>query len=110
MVQLNQGEDREGWVTRLGLVVYYPTLIFAIAGAVDLWRRRRRWVLWVLAAPPVIVTLNTIVTYGQTRFRAGAEPSLAVLAAVGIAAFVSWLKARRRVQNDREPVVVTAPE
>jgi hypothetical protein len=56
------------------------------------------------------VTLNTIATYGQTRFRAGAEPSLAVLAAVGIAAFVSWLQARRRVQNEPVPVVVTAPE
>ena len=109
MVQLNQGEDREAWVTRLGLVVYYPTLLLAIAGAVDLWRRRRRWVLWVLAVPPIIVTLNTIGTYGQTRFRAGAEPSLAVLAAVGIAAFVSWSRTRRRVQEDREPVVVTAP-
>jgi hypothetical protein len=109
MVRLNQGEDREAWVTRLGLVVYYPTLLLAIAGAVDLWRRRRRFVLWVLSVPPIIVTINSIVTYGQTRFRAGAEPSLAVLAAVGIAAFVSWLQTRRRVQEDREPVVVTAP-
>jgi 4-amino-4-deoxy-L-arabinose transferase-like glycosyltransferase len=109
MLELNQGEDREAWVTRLGLIVYYPTLLLAIAGAIDLWRRRRRVVLWVLCVPPIIVTLNTIVTYGQTRFRAGAEPSLALLAAFGIAALVSRLQApgaRGRVQDDREPVVV----
>jgi hypothetical protein len=109
MVQLNQGEDREAWVTRLGLVVYYPTLLFAIAGAVDLWRRRRRVLLWVLAVPPIIVTLNTVVTYGQTRFRAGAEPSLALLAAVGVVWLASWVRTRGRVQNDREPVVVPGP-
>ncbi len=32
MVKLNTGEDREPWVTRLGLVVYYPTLLLAIGG------------------------------------------------------------------------------
>ena len=38
MVKLNTGEDREEWVTRLGLVAYYPTLLFAIGGVVVLWR------------------------------------------------------------------------
>jgi hypothetical protein len=109
MVQLGKGEDREPWVTRLGLVVYYPTLLFAIAGAVDLWRRRRWLVLWVLSVPPIIVTLNSMVTFGLTRFRAGAEPSLALLAAVGIVACVSWAQARGRVPDDREPVVVPGP-
>ncbi len=88
MVKLNAGEDREPWVTRLGLVVYYPTLLLAIAGAIVLWRRRARAALWVLLVPPMIVTLNTIATYGQTRFRAGAEPALALLAAVGVVAIV----------------------
>jgi 4-amino-4-deoxy-L-arabinose transferase-like glycosyltransferase len=36
MVHLNTGEDREEWVTRLGLVAYYPTMLLAIAGAVVL--------------------------------------------------------------------------
>jgi hypothetical protein len=35
-------------------------------------------------APAVAVTIGVAVTYGQTRFRAAAEPSLAVLAAVGL--------------------------
>ena len=36
MVSFNAGEDRERWVTRLGLYAYYPTLLFAIGGAVVL--------------------------------------------------------------------------
>ena len=95
MVKLNTGEDREEWVTRLGLVAYYPTLLLAVGGAVVLWRRRARAALWVLVVPAIIVTLNTMITYGQTRFRAGAEPSLALLAAVGAVAIVRWLRGRR---------------
>jgi asparagine N-glycosylation enzyme membrane subunit Stt3 len=70
-------------------------LLFAIAGVVVLARRRARAALWVLLVPVIIVTLNTVITYGQTRFRAGAEPSLALLAAVGVVAFVRWLRGRR---------------
>lgn len=96
MVKFNEGEDREGWVTRLGLVAYYPTMIAAIGGAAVLWRRRRRGVLWVMCAPVVVVTIGAIVTYGQTRFRAPAEPALAILAAVGIVAGIERLRTRRR--------------
>jgi hypothetical protein len=39
--------------------------------------------------PPVIVTLGSVLAYGQTRFRVPAEPSLVVLAAVAIAALVA---------------------
>ncbi len=52
MVKFNTGEDREEWVTRLGLVVYYPTLLLAIAGAVALWRRRRRGAVVGAPRPP----------------------------------------------------------
>jgi 4-amino-4-deoxy-L-arabinose transferase-like glycosyltransferase len=103
MVTFNAGEDREPWVTRLGLVAYYPTLLCAIAGAVVLWRRRRRGALWVLCTPVVVVTIGAVVTYGQTRFRAPAEPSLALLAAVGIVAVIGQLRARRAVA---EPIAV----
>ena len=51
--------------------------------------RRRRTVRWPLIVPMVIVTIASAVTYGQTRFRVPAEPSLVVLAAVGLAALVS---------------------
>jgi hypothetical protein len=94
MVRFNAGEDRERWVTRLGLVAYYPTLIAAIGGGMVLWRRRSRAALWVLCTPIVVVTLGAVVTYGQTRFRAPAEPSLALLAAVGIVALVDRIRSR----------------
>jgi hypothetical protein len=95
MVAYNLGEGRERWVTRLGMIAYYPTLLAAIGGAVVLARRRMRFALGVLLVPAVIVTIGAAITYGQTRFRAAAEPSLAVLAAAGIVAFAEWVRARR---------------
>ncbi|HEV7526503.1 MAG TPA: glycosyltransferase family 39 protein [Acidimicrobiia bacterium] len=95
VVKLNAGEDREEWVSRLGLIAYYPVLLFAIAGAWVLVRRRARAALWVLLVPAIIVTINTVITYGLPRFRAGAEPALAVLAAVGAVALADRVRRRR---------------
>ena len=39
-----------------------------------------------MVVPIVVVVLNVAVTYGSTRFRVAAEPTLAVLAAVGLVA------------------------
>ncbi len=103
MVTFNAGEDRERWVTRLGLVAYFPMLIGAVAGGVVLGRRRQRRVLWVLCAPVVVVTVGAVVTYGQTRFRAPAEPALALLAAVGVVAAIERVRERRSAS---EPVAV----
>ena len=86
MIAFNIGEGREAWVTRLGLFVYYPTLIAALAGSVALWRARKRRELWVLIVPALSVTLGVAISYGQTRFRATAEPSLALLAGVAVSA------------------------
>jgi 4-amino-4-deoxy-L-arabinose transferase-like glycosyltransferase len=87
MITYNEGEGRERWVTTLGLIVWYPLLLAAIAGAVVLWHERRG-MLWPLLVPAVIVTLASAATYGQTRFRVPAEPSVVVLAAIAIAALV----------------------
>jgi 4-amino-4-deoxy-L-arabinose transferase-like glycosyltransferase len=92
MVGYNTKEDREEWVSRLGFITYYPTLILAVVGAVFLFRSKRRRELWVLLVPVIVVTVFTAVTYGQTRFRAAAEPSLAILAAVAIVALVRTLR------------------
>ena len=56
--------------------------------------RRRSWPLLV---PALIVTIASAATYGQTRFRVPAEPTLVVLAAVAIVAVVArdW-PARRK--------------
>ena len=103
MVAFNKGEGREAWVTRLGLVVYYPTLIGAIAGASCMWRRRARRALWVLLVPAIAVTVGVAVTYGQTRFRAAAEPSLAILAAVAAVVLYGYLRVRRAAGRARDP-------
>lgn len=84
MIDWNLAEGRPSWVTRAGLFWYYPLLAAAIVGAVVL-RRRRAW-LWPLLVPPIVVTLGTVLAFGQTRFRAPAEPVLVVLAAVALAA------------------------
>jgi len=95
MVNYNKGEGREGWVTTLGLIAYYPLLIAAVAGWVVIRRRRRR--SWPLLVPALVVTIASAATYGQTRFRVPAEPTIVVLAAVAIAAVMArdW-PARRK--------------
>ena len=87
MLDWNRAEGRPKWITGLGMAFYYPLLAFAIGGIVGLRRRRTRQ--WPLLIPAVIVTLGTVLAYGQTRFRVPAEPSLVVLAAVGIAALTT---------------------
>ncbi len=110
MIDFNVGEDRDRWVTRLGLISYYPELLLAIVGAIEMWRRHRRRVLWVLLVPAIVVTIGVAVTYGQTRFRAAAEPSLALLAAVGVIAAVRALSGGREERRDDEPEQPPEPE
>jgi hypothetical protein len=74
------------------VIVLYPTLLLAIIGSVALWRRRQRSTLWVLLVPAIVVTIGSALTYGQTRFRAAAEPSLAILAAVAVIATVRMFR------------------
>ena len=89
---LNESEGRPRWVTRLGMWWYYPLAALALGGAVVLRRRRVR--IWPLAVPPIIVTVGTLLSYGQTRFRVPAEPVIVVLAACAIAAIASAIAAR----------------
>jgi len=46
----------------------------------------------LLLAPVAIVLFVTLTAYGWTRFRAGAEPELLVLAAAGALALVERLR------------------
>ena len=63
--------------------------------------------------PAIAVTFGVAVTYGQTRFRAAAEPSLAVLAAVAVVALVSLLSghggSHRAVDSEGAGRRVAAP-
>ena len=87
-------EGRSATGSRLGLAMYYPLLLLAVAGAVLV--RRRRWPLWPLLAFPVMVSITAVLIYGVTRFRFAAEPALCVLAAVAVAAAASAMKTRVR--------------
>jgi len=87
MLDYNEGEARERWVTSLGLVAFYPLLLLAVYGVVVL--RRKRITQWPLLVPIAIVTIASAATYGQTRFRVPGEPSLVILGAIGLAALVT---------------------
>ena len=71
-------------------------MVLALAGAVLL--RRRRPALLVLLAPVATVLLMAAVTYGTTRFRFAAEPSLCVLAAVALVTAAGALRERLPVR------------
>jgi hypothetical protein len=98
-VFFNSAEGRPAqWASR-AIRAYWVVGILALIGIVLLWRRRDRFPLVVLGAPIVMVLLVAIVTYGGTRFRYAAEPSLVVLAAVTLLAAGEW--AARRVAGRR---------
>jgi 4-amino-4-deoxy-L-arabinose transferase-like glycosyltransferase len=93
MLFYNVGEGRERWVTALGLITYYPLALLAIGGGWIL-ARRRRGLLWPLLVPAIAVTIDVALTYGQTRFRAAAEPSIVLLAAVALVAISQRVRPR----------------
>ena len=97
-IDANRGEGRVSWASWLGLPIYYATVVAAIAGTVLLWRRRVS--VFPLLVPLVLVTVMAAIFYGIPRFRAPAEPSLAVLAAVAVVALFQWLDGRRRTDPD----------
>ena len=90
------GESRHPTLQRLGQWVHVGLLPLAAGGAAALVRRRDRRLVLVLG-PVVLVTLTGVLTYGGTRLRAGAEPTIAVLAAVGLVAAGAWIRGRRAV-------------
>ena len=85
-------EGRSLRAHKLGVAAFLVLVPFAIAGAVLL--RRRRVALWILLAPALMVSVTALLTYGNQRFRAPAELTVVVLAAV--AADALWR--RRRVR------------
>jgi 4-amino-4-deoxy-L-arabinose transferase-like glycosyltransferase len=87
-------EGRDYHVAVWGLRTYWFLLPFAIAGGVILGRRRRDGTLLVLLAPVVMVIFTAVTTYGTTRFRIGAEPTIVLLAAVAADAVVRALRSR----------------
>lgn len=50
---------------------------------------RRRTGAWPLAAAVLSMLVSTLVTYGNQRFRIGAEPTILIAAATSIVALVN---------------------
>jgi 4-amino-4-deoxy-L-arabinose transferase-like glycosyltransferase len=94
---------KERWVSEAGFVGFYAVAGLAVAGAVIL--RRRGTPLFPLLAFPVIVLVSVAVTFAQIRYRAPAEVSLVLLAAVAIDAAVDI----RRRRSSASPSARTAP-
>ena len=89
----------------IGLFAFYALIPFSIYGFVRLVRRRIT--ILPLLASPIILTLATALTFGVTRYRAPAEVSIVVTAAIGVVALV------HRVRHPERPAPATvtpAPE
>jgi 4-amino-4-deoxy-L-arabinose transferase-like glycosyltransferase len=76
----------------IGLFSYYALMPFAVFGLIVL--RRRRIPILPLLSVAIIATLAAAITFGVTRYRAPAEVSLVIAAAIGIDA--AWRKLRDR--------------
>lgn len=79
----NASEGRRAQWARRGIWLYWVVGLLALAG-LGVLARRRSDVLLVLLAPVAMVLATAAVTYGTTRFRYAAEPTLIVLAAVAL--------------------------
>jgi hypothetical protein len=85
--------QRLEWAT---LISHWLAMLLAIPGI--LWMRARRMPLAPLLAPLVLVTVVSMLFFGDFRFRQTANPSLVILATLGLAAArvkVSEARARR---------------
>jgi 4-amino-4-deoxy-L-arabinose transferase-like glycosyltransferase len=84
-IEFNRGEGRPEWASTLGVVTLFLLVIGAGFGIVAL--RRRKVAVWPLLVPVFVVTVSAALFYGQPRFRSPAEPTIVVLAAIGIGLF-----------------------
>ena len=98
-IRVTQGEGRNPRVLMAGLAMYWMVAGFAVGGARVLYRRRGP-PLWPLLMPCVIVCVVAVYAYGAIRFRAVAEPSLLVLAAIAVDAGYERF-ARSRTERTR---------
>lgn len=93
MISLAQTEGRPRWASTTGWAMSFGLVGAAVFGARALRQTRRS--LIPLLAPLVVVTLTAASFFGLMRFRAPAEPSIVVLAAVGVEALLVARTARR---------------
>jgi 4-amino-4-deoxy-L-arabinose transferase-like glycosyltransferase len=77
---------------------YWALLPFAAVGVFAM--RRRRIPTSPLLAQFALVAFVAALTFGVTRYRAGAEVALVIFAAAGIELIVSWVRARVRSRDE----------
>ncbi len=99
IARYNAGEGRPEWASYLGIVSFFVLLPFAAAGGIWLSRRGRR--VWVLLTPVWLVLTAAALFYGSPRFRAPAEPTVVVLAAVGVTALLERRRTMRLASERR---------
>ncbi len=85
---------RSPWIAWSTLFSYYVVAALAIAGFVVL--RRRRIPIYPLLALIGAVVLTSMISFGQLRYRAAAEPALVIAAA---AALHRWTDRRHRAAD-----------
>jgi hypothetical protein len=85
-VGFDVGEGRPRWASYLGVAALYLLAVLAVVGGVT--ARRRKITIWPLVVPIVVVTAVMLLIGGIPRYRAAAEPSIVVLAALGVGALL----------------------
>jgi 4-amino-4-deoxy-L-arabinose transferase-like glycosyltransferase len=91
-----QVETRNIEAGRVALGMYYAFVTLSVGGALAL--RRRRLPISPLVGLIGTAAVSVVLTYGQTRFRAPAEPAFVLLSAVALDALL------RRGPGEDEPV------
>lgn len=84
--QVNYNEFSANHVPRyewIALAMHWLAMLLAIPGV--LWLRARRLPLAPLLAPLALITVVSMLFFGDYRFRQAANPSLVVLATLGVA-------------------------
>jgi hypothetical protein len=98
-VRLNDFFERRGRLpSQLGLWFYWAMLPLGVLGARE--ARRRGAALSPYVAIAASVTLAAAMSFGITRYRAGAEVALCVLAGVGLAWLLEAVSARRAAPGE----------
>ena len=85
-------------IVREALWMYYVLVVASIAGLVVL--RRRRVPIFPLLVQPALATFAAATTIGITRYRAGAEVSIVLAAAVALVAAARAMGLRSRQPSD----------
>jgi hypothetical protein len=87
---INRADGRPYWAVLVSLWSYFVVAALAAAGTVLLIRRRVS--VLPLMSQIVAVTITAAAVWGSVRFRAPAEPVLAILAAIALSTWTAGVK------------------